>query len=64
MFVIRNKDFDTISEAKTVMSDMKSYKTSKTSQYVISSLAKKLEEEKKAKDQLRAEIEELKRMNG
>ena len=50
-------------ETKTVTTEMRSMKTSKTSSTMIYKLQKQLDDEKKAREQLRDEIEELKRMN-
>ena len=52
-----------MSEFKSVVTDNKSHKTTKTSASVVSKLQKQLDEEKKAREQLKNEIDELKKMN-
>lgn len=61
--VITKKDDGTVSEMKSVTTEMKSQKTNKTSSTVISKLQKQLDDEKKAREKLKEEIEELKKMN-
>jgi predicted RNase H-like nuclease (RuvC/YqgF family) len=58
--VNRAKDEDLKSILTT---EVRSHKTNKTSSTVISKLQKQLDEEKKARERLKEEIDELKKMN-